>query len=350
MRTAVIGTGFAARWLHLPAINALDGAVIVGGVDPTPERREQWSQLTNAPTFASTEELLSKTKPDLVVVASPPNDHASSCLQALAAGAHVICEKPFVETVEQADEILAAAASAGRQVAINQEFRYLPIFSALRDQLDSQALGRPVFAQCSQFMDLAPWEEAVPWRAQMTDRSLFEGGVHIVDLLYWLMGMPATVQATTSGGLDPQRDADAIHIVTLTYPSRAVGQITINRLSKTGTRYLDVRLDCERGALRASHGGRALLSLGMKRAHRPGVLLEVGLEGSAWSEQGTRRKSLGRSPRNASAKATTELYREAVAAMQKGQEPPISARQARETLRIIKASYESAKTGQTVSL
>src|SRR5204863_10046229 len=137
------------------------------------------------------------------------------------------------------DAVLAEAAAASRQVAVNQEFRYLPVFAAVKREIEAGRIGRPVYVQCDQYMDLAPWEEKVPWRAALTDRSLFEGGVHIVDLVYWLMGsLPETVSATTSGGLDRDRNADAIHIVTMRFPSGAVATININRLTRTGTRYL----------------------------------------------------------------------------------------------------------------
>ncbi|MGH2685833.1 MAG: Gfo/Idh/MocA family protein, partial [Actinomycetota bacterium] len=280
MRTAFVGTGYAARWLHLPAVKAADAGVVVGGADPAAERRAEWQEATGSPAFATVEEMLDATHPELVVVASPPDNHAAACLAALERGAHVVCEKPFVETIEQADAVIEGAAAANRQVAVNQEFRFLPAYAAVKGAIDGGSIGRPVFVQCNQFMDLAPWEEKVPWRAAMTDRSLFEGGVHIVDLVYWLMGkrMPATVRATTSAGLDPARRADAIHIVTMTFDDGAIATININRLTRTGTRYLDLRVDGETATVCASHGGRALVQAGIKRAQRPGIRLEFGLE------------------------------------------------------------------------
>ena len=95
----------------------------------------------------------------------------------------MICEKPFVADLDEADRVLAAAAAAGRQVAVNHEFREKPIFRALREQIGAPDVGRLVFCQIWQLMDLAPWDEPVAWRAAMPNRTLFEGGVHLVDLL-----------------------------------------------------------------------------------------------------------------------------------------------------------------------
>lgn len=347
MRFALIGLGYATRFLHLPAISALSHAVIVGGSDPSSTARQSMP----FPTFETREELLASVSADIVVIASPPNDHADSCIAALNAGAHVICEKPFVSTLEEADRVLDAERRTGRTVTINQEFRFMPIFDAVKSAVGNASIGRPVFAQCTQFMDLAPWDEKVPWRAEMSDRSLFEGGVHLVDLLHWCFGgPPATVTGYASSGLDRQRRADAIHLVTLEWPDGKVGQITINRLAKIGTRYVDFRVDGELGSVVASYGGRAQLRFGLMRSERPGIKLDFGLEGEAWSETGHHRKSLARNSRSAAPLATTELYRQVVEAVLGGEPSPVPASDARATLRTILASYESARTGVSVSL
>ena len=122
----------------------------------------------------------------------------------------------------------------------------------------------------------------------MPNRTLFEGGVHLVDLLLHLYGtLPEAVYARHSSGLDPAHDADAIHLVTLEFPGSRLGQITIDRLCRAATRYLELRADCEHASLRASHGGRVYLQAGMKRAGRPGSSCRHGSRGMAWEERGT---------------------------------------------------------------
>jgi predicted dehydrogenase len=263
----------------------------------------------------------------------------------------VICEKPFVETVAQADEVIAAAAAAGRHVAVNHQYREKPAFRAVLDAVERGDYGRLVFTQLVQLMDLTPWEEPVAWRRAMPNRTLFEGGVHLVDLLLALQGgPPEAVYARHSAGLDPERDADAIHLVTLEFPGGGLAQITIDRLCKAGTRYIELRADCEEASLRASHGGRVLLQAGMKRAQRPGIRLLYGLGGLAWVEQGTRRKTLARNPRDPGIPATATLFRRIVAAFERDEEPPSSAREARDALRVIEAAYRSAATGERIVL
>lgn len=346
-----MGLGFAAQWLHLPAVRSLAGCQAVGGVDLVESRRQEWESAGGGPTFESLDKLFSQARPDVLVVATPPDTHASTCTAALDAGLHVMCEKPFVTTVAEADQVLAAARRSGRQVAVNHEFRYMPIFASARAAIGRHDVGRLVFVQCTQFMDLAPWNEAVPWRAAMPDRALFEGGIHLVDLLHHLVGRsPRTVFAARSSGLDANRDADAIHLVTLDYGGGVLGQITIDRLCRSGTRYVDLRVDCEHASIRSSFGGRALVQVGVKRAQRPGIRFEFGPEGLAWVEQGLRRRVIGRNGRRATQKATAAVYAEALDAFRAGREPATSGAAARATLAIVEAAYRSSRTGERVAL
>lgn len=349
MRFGFAGLGFAAQTLHLPAVRAMVSGTPIGGLDPSSQRRAEWARLDAGPVFTDLDELLQRGRPDVLVVATPPDSHASTCLRAFEAGVDVICEKPFVATRDEADTVVAAAARAGRWVAVNHEFRYMPIFAVLPGVLAQSDIGAPILLHCTQFMDLAPWEEKVAWRAAIPDRSLFEGGVHLVDLLHMLAGrLPVAVSAVTSSGLDPTRKADAVDLVTLDYGRGMLGQITINRLCRTGTRYVDLQVDCEHGSVHASYGGRASIRVGVERASRPGVRVDFGLEGMAWIERGLRRKVVARNRRSAAALATAALYADTIAAVQRGAPPPISGEDARDTLLIIEAAYLSARTGERV--
>ncbi|HWJ44255.1 MAG TPA: Gfo/Idh/MocA family oxidoreductase [Gaiellaceae bacterium] len=351
MRFAAIGLGRATMLYHLPALRRVSGAEVVGGFDPVAERRAEWEKETSSPAFASLEELFERTNPDVVTVATPPESHAELCLQAIEAGSHVFCEKPFVESAAEADRIIEAAGTAGRVVAVNHEFRENPIFRAVRDGVSSGEYGRIVFCQVWQLMNLAPWDEPTPWRAGMANRTLFEGGVHLVDLLLSIYGAsPTAVYARHSAGFHEQQDADAVHLLTLEFPEGRLAQITIDRLCPAGTRYLEVRADCERASLRASFGGRAVVQLGMKRAEKKGVKLDFGLGGIAWAERGLSRTKLASNPRDAAVIGTHRLLAGFVEAVERGSEPPSSAREARDVLAVIDAAYESHRTGERIEL
>jgi predicted dehydrogenase len=162
MRIGIVGLGWAARAFHVPALRELASVQLIGGADSDPAQRASWERDTRLASFSSFDELLERGRPDAVVIATPPQSHAGLCISALQAGLHVICEKPFVASLAEADQVLAAAASAGKQVAVNHEFREMPIYRALHEQIGRPGVGRLVFCQIWQLMDLAPWDEPVP--------------------------------------------------------------------------------------------------------------------------------------------------------------------------------------------
>lgn len=351
MRVGFAGLGWAARSFHLPPLKALSGVTVVGGFDATQSQRTSWQAETGLAAYETLDELVERGRPELLVIATPPHSHADLCIAGLEAGMHIFCEKPFVMNLDEADRVIAAAAAAGRHVAVNHEFREKPIFRAVHDRIGSPEAGRLVFCQIWQLMDLAPWDEPVGWRAAMPNRTLFEGGVHLIDLLLMIFDdRPTAVYARHSSGLDEERKADAIHLVTLEFPGGRLAQLTIDRLCQAGTRYVEVRADCERASLRASLGGRALVQIGKKRAEKTGLRVDVGSGGLAWMERGLKRTTLARNPREAGMHATGVLVGRIVDALRAGTEPPSSARTARDVLRVIEAAYESAATGTRVEL
>ncbi|MGH3610691.1 MAG: Gfo/Idh/MocA family protein, partial [Pseudonocardiaceae bacterium] len=343
MRFGFIGLGRATRVFHLPALTQIDGAEVVGGYDESAMAREAWQREAQMHAFDTVDDLLERSGAEVIVVATPPASHAELCIRALESGAHVICEKPFATTVDEADRILAAAALAGRQVAVNHEFREKPIFKTVRERVVAREFGRLVFAQVWQQMSMPPWQEKTPWRAAMANRTLLEGGVHLVDLLIGLFGeLPEAVYARHSAGYHGQPDADPVQVLTLEFGHGRLALITIDRLCQAGTSYLELRADCERASLRASLGGRAAMQIGKKRAHATGVRFEVGLGGLAWAEQGLHRRTLARASRRVGVDATAALLRDILAALRADRTPPSSGQEARDGLVVIEAAYESA--------
>src|SRR5438874_4493568 len=119
VRVGIAGVGRAAKVIHIPALRKLSNVEVVGVYDARQEPSE-------FPSFATLEQLLD-ARPDVVVIATPPDSHLPIAVAALQAGAHVFCEKPLANSVEEADAIAAAAEAAARQVCINSEFPFMPM-------------------------------------------------------------------------------------------------------------------------------------------------------------------------------------------------------------------------------
>ncbi len=344
MRVAVIGLGNAGSTLHLPALAGLPGVEAVG-MDLDAARRNAAAAKFRIPVFDDFDRLLAEAKPDVVMVGTPPDSHAEYCLRSFAAGAHVICEKPFVASLAEADVVLAAAKATGRRLALNHEFREMPIFRAVRDAVDSGASGGLVFAQVWQLMDLPPWAEP-GWRGQMLQRTLYEAGVHLVDLLMAIFGeRPISVEARTSTCGVREGESDAVALLTLEFSRGRLAQITQNRLCKGDTQYFEVRADTERASVRASFGGRARLLAGLFRSTTPSLRLEYGVSGMAWRERAGQREFLARNPKDPGMIATRLVIERTLRAFRDGTEPPASGESGRDVLAVIAAAYHSASTG-----
>jgi predicted dehydrogenase len=328
----------------------MSGVEVVGGADSDPARRERAAATFGIPTFDSQDALLRSAAPEVVIVGTPPDSHRSLCLAALGAGAHVICEKPFVASLAEADEVIAAADAAGRTVALNHEFREMPIFRAVRDHIAGGDAGDLVFAQVWQLMDLPPWKEP-GWRSQLLQRTLYEAGVHLVDFLMALFGeRPLAVSATVSTCGVREAQSDAVALVTLEFSRGRLAHVVQNRLCQGETQYFEVRADGTKASVRASFGGRAKVSLGLHRSSRPHLRVDFGLSGLAWREVGTRRTLLARNPRDPGMVATRAVLERTIAALRSGGEPPVSGRAARDVIAVLAACYHSATTGRRVRL
>jgi predicted dehydrogenase len=139
LRVGIVGSGFGGA-VHAPAYAIHPRFEVVAIASPSnAERVAKERKIPHA--FPSTEAMLAGVELDVVSVASPPFDHLPSVLAALAAGKHVLCEKPFGMNVAEAEQMVAAAERAGTATAMSFEFRYVPAIIALRELLENGHIG-----------------------------------------------------------------------------------------------------------------------------------------------------------------------------------------------------------------
>jgi predicted dehydrogenase len=139
LRVGIVGSGFGGA-VHAPAYALHPRFEVVALASPSSaERVARERKIPHA--FTSVDQMLAGVELDVVSVASPPFDHHRSVLAALAAGKHVLCEKPFGLTVAEGEEMLAAAERAGTATALAFEFRYVPAIIAIKELIDNGHLG-----------------------------------------------------------------------------------------------------------------------------------------------------------------------------------------------------------------
>ncbi len=197
VRCAVIGLGMGRKHAH--SFMQCEEASLVAVADLDVDRLTPFEpEVGKDGLFSDHREMLKQIQPDLVMVALPNYLHKPVTLEALEAGAHVICEKPMAMTVAEAEAMHAAAKSRNRRLGINFSQRFTPAHRTLKHLADSGALGDIYHGYCS-------WtrRDNIPrfggWFGQK-DLSgggpLIDLGVHRIDLSLWLMGHPKVVSVS----------------------------------------------------------------------------------------------------------------------------------------------------------
>jgi predicted dehydrogenase len=141
VRVGLLGYG-AIGHEHSRAVRAVDGLALSAVCDTSQERLDlAEAAAPGVATTTSAEGLLDRDDVDLVVISTPPSSHASWALRALAAGKHVVLEKPFAIRTAEADEVLAAARDAGLLAVVYQNRRFDPDHLAVRRIVDRGDIG-----------------------------------------------------------------------------------------------------------------------------------------------------------------------------------------------------------------
>jgi predicted dehydrogenase len=204
---AVVGTGFGVR-VHVPALRAA-GLRVEALVGRDPGRTQRRAERLGIPhALTSLDDALARTDVDVVTIASPPHEHAPMVLAALAAGKHVICEKPFTLDADEARRCRDAAAAAGRVAVIGHEFRFAPERALPARLLAEGAIGEPRLASFVSYVALVA-DPTVPFLEWWFDPArgggwLGASGSHVVDQVRTWFGDVDVVAATL--GLVSERD------------------------------------------------------------------------------------------------------------------------------------------------
>ena len=336
-RIAIAGLGESFRHIHLPAYQRIPALQVVAGCDPVLR-----SNALPFPVFASVSEMLEQTKPDLLTVATPPDCHFELVRLGLEAGCHVFCEKPFMNSLDDTDSIIALARQVGRHVVVNNQFRFMRIHRAAKERIGAPDFGNLLFISINQTFFVTAKTE-VGWRGQEHRRTGKDFGTHVLDLCrYFFAEEPLSISARMPKMAQPD-GPDYLNLIQLEFSGERAAHITLDRLSRGRHRYLDIRLDGEKGCIETSLGGRLKGSAGIRAStRRPFLQLDWAPGGRARLYHGERYSTLAREPLNALGSATAELMKAFLAALDCCETPPCNAVENRNTLALMLAAYDSA--------
>jgi predicted dehydrogenase len=189
--SAVIGTGFIGT-VHVEALRRI-GVQVRGVLGSSADRTEAAAATLGVPrAYPSLDALLDDPAVDVVHVASPNDLHVPQAKQVLAAGRHVVCEKPLAMTAVESGELAALAATGDRVAAVNFNIRFYPVNQHAHDLVAGGELGDVRLVTGRYFQDWLLLESDWNWRLQPerggTLRAVGDIGSHWFDLTTWLTG------------------------------------------------------------------------------------------------------------------------------------------------------------------
>lgn len=193
INVGLIGAGYIAGW-HAEALKLVPGARLAAVCDLSASAAEGLAGAHGARAFSSVEDLIASGAVEAVHILTPPDSHAALARKCLAAGLHVLIEKPVALSGDETAGIASVARAAGRYFAAGHNFLGLPSYLRLKDQIARGELGRISSAEITWALPLAPLRSGPYglWLLREPRNLLLELGPHLFAFAHDLFG-PVTV-------------------------------------------------------------------------------------------------------------------------------------------------------------
>ena len=254
---AVIGTGFIGT-VHVEALRKI-GVQVRGVLGSTPERGAARAEALGVRhAYGSLDEILADPAVDVVHVTSPNHLHVPQASAILAAGRHVVCEKPLAMTASESASLVRQAEASGKVNAVNFNIRFYPLHQHVREIVAAGDLGEIRFVTGHYFQDWLLHDTDWNWRLDPSQggalRAVGDIGSHWLDLMAFVTGQPivsvmadlATFVGTRREPTGPvetfstERSADAVErqmgtedtaTILLRFANGARGSVAVSQIS-----------------------------------------------------------------------------------------------------------------------
>lgn len=342
VRMALIGCGKIAA-IHALALDTLPGSDFVACCDRDVGRAEAMAARHNVPhVFTDAEELFDSGLVDAALVCTPHPAHEPVVVAAAGAGIHVLCEKPLATTIGAADRMIAATARAGVTFGVIFQRRFWPAAQRIRAAIDSGKIGKITLGECTVRLWRGPEYFAQdPWRGTWATEGggiLMNQAVHSIDHFQWFMGRAVEVTgriATLRHGA--YIDVEDTAVATIVFENGALGVI---QASSTFQPAFGFRV--------AIHGDTGATAGLWERNEG-----ELGVN-DIWTIDGETTMRDKWLAEDDGVKGFPQFHllqiEDFIQAVLDDRAPAVTGADARKSLEIILAIYESSRTGQPVTL
>ncbi len=223
----IVGAGLIADF-HARAIADIPNARLRGVFDSIPERAKALAEKHNVKAYDSIESFLADGEIDVVTIATPSGSHLEPAVAAAKAGKHVICEKPLEITLDRVDAMIAAHQAAGTKLGGVFQNRFTGAMAPLRAAIQAGRFGTLSYAGV-----YVPWWRedsyyAGSWRGTWKldgGGALMNQSIHMIDMLCDLMPPVEAVQAFTGTLAHPQIETEDTAVGVVRFAGGALGVI-----------------------------------------------------------------------------------------------------------------------------
>lgn len=336
---AIIGAGAIAD-AHIKAYTLYPDLCEVRAVcDIFPEKAEALIQANALPAkaYKDYQDALASGEIDAVSICLPPQMHADIAVASLRSGCHVICEKPMACSLEECDMMIRAAEESGKILSVVVQNRCKTPNQKVKTILDEGQIGKILFATVDSLWWRGQSYYDLWWRGTWDKESsgaMASHGVHHIDLMQWMLGMPKSVYAVIDNVGHDNSECEDLGMAILRYPDKLV-RLTTSIVNHNEDQELQF------------HGEKASVAVPWKVAANTSMV-------NGFPEENT--EEVARL--QAYYDALPELEREGHPAQLlnflraiRGEEAlMVDGAEGRKTIELITAIYKSANTGLTVEL
>ncbi len=338
----IVGTGTIAEF-HAKAIASLPGVALAGVYSRNPEKAAEFAKRHGTAATSSLQELLALPGLDALCITTPSGSHAEAAIPALEAGKHLLCEKPLDVTLEKVDAIIAAAAKSKANLAAVFQMRFGAGAVRLKEAIEEGRFGRLTLCSCyikwwrsQEYYDQGAWRGT---RELDGGGVLFNQGIHGIDLLQWLVGMPEEVQARVATLAHERIEVEDTAAAVLRFPNGALGVIEGATSAWPGfsTR---IEITGDRGSAILENDRLVFWKFADERPEDASVV-----------DAGEAKLGSGASdPKAISIEGHRRQIEDLANAIREGRPPAVRGEDARNAVRIILGIYEAAAKGAPVRL
>ena len=346
LKVGLIGCGNVVYYGHRPALTTLPDVELVALADITPERRaigQQWFGLRADQLYADYHDLLALDELEAIVIAVPQKHRPRIVLDALAAGLHVLSEKPISNVPAVAAELARAADAAGLKMAMVHNYHFLPEFRQIKGLLSDGLIG-DIRVATLHFLGVIDYPGAAEYQADWRHTLAAGGGVlmdmiHAVYLAEWLIGEPAQQVMAFVDALEYAQRQPVIEDLALLQIAFPSGYAVIHMAWGEGVGGLDIS------------GADGQIRMRYKQYQSGGFNQPIELYSvdSNWQRSDHAIANLERHVDN-TARSFTELWADFRDAIRDDREPIAPAAAGARALEIVLGAYASAVTGRVISL